>query len=60
MVWNFEGISSVFVFLSTSIALLSVWWLPPQKMRIAGITANVMTLCYNISLKNWQDCASWQ
>ena len=53
MVWNFEGISSVFVVLSTSIALLSVWWLRPQKMRIAGITANVMTLCYNISLKNW-------
>lgn len=53
MVRHYAGISSVFIFLSTSIALLSVWWLPPQKMRVAGLTANIMTLCYHISLQNW-------
>lgn len=53
MLSSFAGASSVFIFLSTSIALFSVWWLSPQNMRAAGLIANAMTLCYNISLRNW-------
>lgn len=53
MVHNFVGISSVLVFCSTSIALFAVWWLPPQKMRLAGLTANCFTLAYHLSLQNW-------
>ena len=53
LVMAFEGISSVLVFLSASIALLSVWWLPPQQMRIAGSVGNVLTLLYQLSIQNW-------
>lgn len=53
MMTGFDGVSSVFVFLSTSIALISVWWMPPQKMRIAGVAGNVFTLMYQISIQNW-------
>ena len=53
MIHSFAGLSSVFIFASTSIALLAVWWLPPQQMRIAGLVGNIMTLLYNLSIRNW-------
>ena len=53
MIHSFAGLSSVFIFASTSIALLAVWWLPPQRMRIAGLVGNIMTLLYNLSIRNW-------
>ena len=53
MIHSFAGLSSVFIFVSTSIALLAVWWLPPQQMRIAGLVGNIMTLLYNLSIRNW-------
>lgn len=53
MLGNFEGISSVLIFCSTSISLFSIWWMPPQKMRLLGLGANFITLSYHISLRNW-------
>lgn len=53
MLMSFAGISSILIFISTSIALLSVWWLPPQKMRIAGSIGNIITLMYQLSIQNW-------
>lgn len=53
LIFRFEGISSILVFLSFSIALFATWWLPPQKMRITGLVSNLFTLMYNISLQNW-------
>ena len=53
MIHSFAGLSSVLIFVSTSIALLAVWWLPPQQMRIAGLLGNIMTLFYNLSIRNW-------
>lgn len=53
MINSFAGISSILICISTSISLLSVWWLSPQKMRLAGLAANVSTLLYHFSLRNW-------
>lgn len=53
MIQNFAGISSLLIFISTSIALLSVWWLPPQQMRLAGSIGNIITLLYQLSIQNW-------
>lgn len=53
MVWKFAGISSILVFATSSISLLSIWWLPPQKMRIAGMATSISSLLYQISIKNW-------
>lgn len=47
------GISSILVFLTSSISLLSIWWLKPQKMRIAGMATSITSLLYQISIKNW-------
>lgn len=53
MIWKFAGISSVLVFVTSAISLLSIWWLNPQKMRIAGMATSISSLLYQISIKNW-------
>lgn len=53
MIWKFAGISSILVFITTSVSLLSVWWLKPQKMRMAGIFTSVTSLLFQISIHNW-------
>ncbi len=53
MIWKFVGISSILVFMTSTISLLSIWWLNPQKMRIAGIVTSILSLLYQISIKNW-------
>ena len=49
----FEGISSVLVFITSSITLWCIWWLPPQKMRFIGGLNSILYLIYQISIKNW-------
>lgn len=53
MIKSFAGISSILMFISSTIALLCVWWLPPQKMRVLGFVGNIISLCYNLSIRNW-------
>lgn len=53
LIFQFEGISSILIFCSSTLALLSVWWLSPQKMRLVGILVNVITLAYQLSIGNW-------
>lgn len=53
MVWKFAGISSLLVFATSSISLFSIWWLSPQKMRIAGMATSISSLLYQISINNW-------
>lgn len=50
---TFSGISSVLVFMSSTITLICIWWLPPQKMRILGLLCSVIYTAYQISIKNW-------
>lgn len=53
MVWKFAGISSILVFITSTISLISIWWLSPQKMRIAGMATSISSLCYQLSIRNW-------
>lgn len=53
LIFNFEGISSLLVFTTSSISLTCTWWLVPQKMRIVGGLNSVLFLLYQISIKNW-------
>lgn len=53
MIWKFASISSVLVFATSTISLLSIWWLNPQKMPIAGMATSISSLLYQISIKNW-------
>ena len=51
--YTYVGISSVLVVMTVSITLFSIWWLPPQKMRIVGGLNGFTFLAYQISIKNW-------
>lgn len=53
LIATYEGISSVLVFLSTSVTLICIWWLPPQQMRFIGGLNCFIFLFYQISIKNW-------
>lgn len=53
MIWKFAGISSVLVCFTSTVSLISIWWLSPQKMRIAGITTSISSLMYQLSIQNW-------
>jgi len=53
LIYTYEGVSSVLVFFTVSSALLCVWWLPPQLMRLVGLINSIVFLFYQISIKNW-------
>ena len=50
---TYEGLSSILITTTVSVALFSVWWLPPQKIRIVGCVNGLTYLAYQISIKNW-------
>lgn len=50
---SYAGISSILVFISTTMALASIWWMTPQQIRVAGIIGSVITLLYQLSIRNW-------
>ena len=51
--YTYQGISSILVFVTASVALCSTWWLVPQKMRLLGCFNCTVFLIYQISIKNW-------
>lgn len=51
--YTYAGISSILVFLTVSVTLFCIWWLPPQQMRIIGGINCFTYLAYQISIKNW-------
>lgn len=51
--YQFEGISSLLVFITSSITLLCIWFFNPQKMRLVGGINSVLYLCFQLSIKNW-------
>ncbi len=53
MIWKFAGISSILVFITSTISLLSIWWFNPQRMRIAGMATSISSLLYQLSIRNW-------
>lgn len=53
MTLTFKGISSILVTITSVITLISIWYLPPQKMRIVGACNSVIFLCYQMSIRNY-------
>lgn len=53
MIWKFAGISSILICITSTISLISIWWLSPQKMRIAGMATSISSLLYQLSIRNW-------
>ncbi len=53
MLFTFKGLSSVLITVTSSVTLLNIWWLPPQKMRLVGGFNSIAFLAYQLSIKNW-------
>jgi hypothetical protein len=52
-VLTFKSVSSVLITTTSVITLICIWWLPPQKMRLAGCFNSILYLAYQISIQNW-------
>lgn len=50
---TYTGISSILVFITSSVTLFHTWFLPPQLMRLIGGCNCIIYLTYQISIKNW-------
>lgn len=50
---TYIGLSSILITTCVSITLFSIWWLPPQKMRLIGGFNGLTSLTYHLSLHNW-------
>lgn len=53
MTVTFKGLPSVLITITSSITLLNIWWLPPQKMRLVGGFNSILFLTYQLTIKNW-------
>ena len=53
MILTYQGISSVLVFITSSISLFCNWWLSPQKLRFIGGCNSLLFLTYQVSIHNW-------
>ena len=51
--FTYQGISSILIFIVSSLKLTSTWWFVPQKIRIVGMCNSILFLGYQISIKNW-------
>lgn len=51
--YTYAGISSILVFLNSSVYLYCVWWLSPQNIRLVGGLNCFLYLAYQLSIKNW-------
>lgn len=48
-----QGISSLIIFITSTISLYNIWWYTPQKMRVVGIVNSIIYIGFQISIKNW-------
>lgn len=51
--FTYVGISSVLVVMTGTIKLYSVWFLPPQGMRLSASVNSLLHLYYQMTIKNW-------
>lgn len=50
---TYIGVSSILVFVSSSVCLFHNWFMPPQLMRLIGGCNCVIYLIYQLSIGNW-------
>ena len=53
LIFTFAGVSSVLVFISSTITLICIWWLSPQNMRLLGLSCSVVYTTYQVTIRNW-------
>lgn len=53
LILQFEGVSSILIFVSSSMTLVANWFFRPQAMRKMGLVVSIIYLGYQISIKNW-------
>ncbi|MBP5344000.1 MAG: YgjV family protein [Alphaproteobacteria bacterium] len=53
IIFTYQGISSVLIFITSSISLFGNWWLKPQALRFLCGCNSIIFLVYQISIKNW-------
>ena len=53
LVYQYDGLPSILIFITSSVNMLCVWWFNPQNMRLVGGLNSVLFLLYQISIKNW-------
>ncbi len=53
LLFQFEGLSSILIFVSSSMTVFGIWFLRPQNMRKLGIVVSVIYLAYQLSIQNW-------
>lgn len=53
LVNTFDGISSILMFVGSSLSLLSLFWLREQPLRIVGLIKSCIYVVYQLSIKNW-------
>ena len=52
-IFTFQGISSIFCYISVTIGILSNWWFNEQKIRNCGVAICFFSFLYNMSIKNY-------
>ena len=52
-IFTFSGISTILIFITSSVMLFANCYLSPQKMRFLGVPCSMLYLGYQISIKNW-------
>ena len=52
LICTFSGVSSILIFITSTVTLFANWFLPSQKMRLVGIPNSIIYLSYQISIKN--------
>ncbi len=51
--YTYAGLPSILITTCVSITLFSMWWLPPQQMRLVGGINGFTSLAYHLSIHNW-------
>lgn len=53
LIITFDGISSILVFIGSSLSLFSLFWLREQPLRIVGFVKSIIYLIYQLVIGNW-------
>lgn len=53
LIFTFQGITSILIYIATNLSIYSYWWMDEQGMRIAGIFIGIAFFVYCMSIENY-------
>ena len=53
LAYTYDGVSSILVYLGTSLAIYSYWWMNEQQMRVTGVFIGLLFFAYCMSIHNY-------